>query len=493
MKLSTLFLPATLLLFVADGATMTPSIKVARISFESGSETEYSFYEELFIKNSIVGAYQDIHNSKDPALVGMFLDPRGVDKVTFTAFTHTWISAIKFEVCDSCTDAAAVEAQADHLNWERALCNRLQQSALETLHSSQHCSIEFMAHHDLPVEDLTFLPPRPTGLDDDANFVASAVHLQFSFVLHEGRSLSTAEGNYAENAIVAAYNSVHNTYHTSITGVEVESQTVDPAGPTASIFAFLATFDVLSCKECRTKACVMCKSLSFGNPDREDFLQSTEDATHSDWEAAFCSSLRQSPFEIFSHAQDCTIESISLANAFPLPTPLPPVTSTVDTMDEMEETVRGATTEFGINVRRQLTSAEQAFLSNAMVTAYNEIQPPSVSVALSDEIEFGTYQAPGTRKLLTVQFHIHSYFRSARCNFCFGDNNDYRGYTRRCRQCARQLGETREEFVMRVERETHDTWEAIVCNKLRKGPYDVFSQASDCKITLDDSENHIDG
>ena len=63
------FLPATaslISLLTPSAAEMVYSVKEAHISFDTGFNDDYSSEESTFIVNSVVAAYNEVHNPRLP-------------------------------------------------------------------------------------------------------------------------------------------------------------------------------------------------------------------------------------------------------------------------------------------------------------------------------------------------------------------------------------------------------------------------------------------
>ena len=452
------------------------------------------------------------------------MESGSIDEASPGVVTHDWWAVLTLGIYSDCqpTDcddddgcgmlAATTSSNAtglgamddNHFNWQLALCNKLQQGPFEVLNSAKHCKIAYSQR--APLQAHMHLLPSPL-----------LPNTRWSTSRSRSASPSTTRDlhcNFLANCIMNGFNLVNDAAYSYADSIEIDSEgglgdiksatQEDSANQLRGRVAMTAREFVVT-TQMRFSKCRACKALDSCDPDnerrhaledseRDEFLNNLAAEALPAWETAVCNLLRGGAFEVFSRAENYTIErGAVLARIDEDDEEANPVVATDD--DMVEETKDGRIS-VKIHVQTEFSAAERAFIGNTAMIAYNEIHDPSISsvgaVHLDQEQSqnshlksspTATLQFQTLEELLsTFSFSAGSGDLHAICahpTTATAPSTDLGGFT------VSSLGPVRAAFLESVEAGSHETWEESICNKLRNGSFDRLSQSTECKVIFD--------
>ena len=446
------------------------------------------------------------------------MESGSIDEASPGVVTHDWWAVLTLGIYSDCqpTDcddddgcgmlAATTSSNAtglgamddNHFNWQLALCNKLQQGPFEVLNSAKHCKIAYSQR--APLQAHMHLLPSPL-----------LPNTRWSTSRSRSASPSTTRDlhcNFLANCIMNGFNLVNDAAYSYADSIEIDSEgglgdiksatQEDSANQLRGRVAMTAREFVVT-TQMRFSKCRACKALDSCDPDnerrhaledseRDEFLNNLAAEALPAWETAVCNLLRGGAFEVFSRAENYTIErGAVLARIDEDDEEANPVVATDD--DMVEETKHGRIS-VKIHVQTEFSAAERAFIGNTAMIAYNEIHDASISTVAAvhlDQQQSHQVVATGNSTVpnlgaVTVHLAFFGWFKTLTCRMCAPDNCD--SSFNRPWWCDRLvLGRT--AFLESIDAESHGTWEESICSKLRNGPFDRLSQATECQVIFD--------
>ena len=233
-----------------------------------------------------------------------------------------------------------------HHEWERVVCATLRSDhpgGLRAGQATHNCTINITNEKNTEVLSAQYFPAKhhntnAVGVEEET---VTEVHLEYGFTVHESRPLSMAEEAFVANAVVEAYNLLHDPQKEAMLSLRVEHESGQQVDVLRGgnrddenldfVYGFYIWFSLGTVNHC-----LFCRDddgdriLSDPGSHRRSVLESVQkkeqqeqkgttplEATmkastmsptlQSYWQDTWCSLLRQGPFEIFSQVDSCSI------------------------------------------------------------------------------------------------------------------------------------------------------------------------------------------